>query len=70
MKIQGKVQEEQLDSWRAAGERGREQAEEGAGRNQHGFSLRDFGARRRGRRNAAPLMDGKLGRILRGLSCG
>jgi hypothetical protein len=37
---EGKVQEEELDSWRAVGERG--PGDEGAGRNRHGFSLRDF----------------------------
>jgi len=36
----GKVQEEELDSCRAAGERGPElRRAEGAGRNQHGFSV-------------------------------
>jgi len=37
------VQEEELDSCRAAGERGPDkERDEGAGRNQSGFSLRDF----------------------------
>jgi hypothetical protein len=38
--IRGKVQEEELDSCRAAGERGPvARQDEGAGRNQQGFSL-------------------------------
>ncbi|MBB5341399.1 hypothetical protein [Tunturiibacter gelidoferens] len=45
--FQGKVQEEELDSCRAAGERRPGARDEGAGRNQHGFSLRDFCAARR-----------------------
>jgi hypothetical protein len=41
--IKGKVQEEELDSCRAAGERGAgKKRDEGAGRNRSGFSLRDF----------------------------
>jgi hypothetical protein len=56
--IQGKVQEEELDSWRAAGERGPEaRLDEGAGRNQHGFSLHDFGAKKRGTAQYRPSVD-------------
>ena len=36
---EGKVQKEELDFWRAAGEWGAEMADEGAGRNRQGFSL-------------------------------
>ncbi len=35
----GKVQKEELDFWRGAGERGPVRADEGAGRNRQGFSL-------------------------------
>ena len=44
----------------AAGERGPEaRLDEGAGRNQHGFSLRDFGLKRQGAAQCRPLVDGE-----------
>src|SRR6187402_1348256 len=49
--------------------RGRERPDEGAGRNQQGFSLLDFARKDEGRRNTRPSMIGQLGHLLRGLGC-
>ena len=48
------MQEEELDSCRAAGERGLVR-DVGAGRNQSGFSLQFLYSKKDGRRTAAPL---------------
>src|SRR5882762_5762491 len=53
--FQGKVQEEELDSCREEPASGGRQRDEGAGRNQSGFSLREFWTAKKRGGEAQPL---------------
>jgi hypothetical protein len=55
--IQGKVQEEELDSGAQPASGGRDKRMRVAGRNRHGFSLRDFSNKNRGTADCCPSVE-------------